>query len=771
MNETLVDRLASALDSALDFDPNVVAAPIALLWPDEAGQWDAAVAELRKHRRIVRYGAFDAGLHQGPAYWLRCVIAGTVAVDGLTEGVPIIYLPGISRDTMRALVSVAPELAPLGAVQHRCQWFSHPNSKDWTVRSLLSNKERGLNLNIAGDPATAGALVASLRPLLAQPVSQLESRHVDANFLNNLLSPDSVRSLLNWLDDPSGMRNGLNAQEWAAFAQQCNHDFGFDPSVEGEIEGARRLGEGDGKWAEAWRRFRENPVDYPALPDRLREAETELFPKNPGAWPARSAADEDELRAALTALEDLSPQAARDSTLKLEEAHKARRGYVWADLGWTPLALALEHLAKAARITSEGLPESTVETIVGWYGLNGWRTDQAVIAALNEADSKADLAAVESAVTSFYRPWLDAAAKALQAAIGPTANAGTYVASRAPKPVVGEVVVFIDGLRLDVAHLLVDRLAGAGLEATLQTGLAALPTVTQTSKPALVPIDQTLLGAGSGLDAQRAPHGPSADVKVLRSLMSEAEIQVLLGTDEVGDASGRAWTETGEIDRRGHELGVRLAHEVDDQVQRIATRIEELLDAGWTTVTVVTDHGWLLVPGGLPKNEDLPVTVTEVKKGRCARIKDGASVSVPTVPWHWDSDVRIAVAPGISCFEANKDYEHGGVSPQECVVPRLTVTRGAGPTVGAAITTMKWGGLALSVEFTDLPDGATIDLRSAAGDATTSIADGARSTGGDGKERLLVGDDDLEGESAHLVVVGADGSLLLQRETIVGQNR
>ena len=46
----------------------------------------------------------------------------------------------------------------------------------------------------------------------------------------------------------------------------------------------------------------------------------------------------------------------------------------------------------------------------------------------------------------------------------------------------------------------------------------------------------------------------------------------------------------------------------------------------------------------------------------------------PTVPWFWDPDVRIALAPGATCFEANKEYEHGGVSPQECIVPRLTVT-------------------------------------------------------------------------------------------------
>ena len=96
--------------------------------------------------------------------------------------------------------------------------------------------------------------------------------------------------------------------------------------------------------------------------------------------------------------------------------------------------------------------------------------------------------------------------------------------------------------------------------------------------------------------------------------MTEAGVQVL-GPDELGDPTATAWTEAGEIDQRGHDLGLRLAHEIDDQVERIARRIRELLDAGWQTVTIVTDHGWLLLPGGLPKNEGLPVAATAHEEG------------------------------------------------------------------------------------------------------------------------------------------------------------
>jgi hypothetical protein len=186
----------------------------------------------------------------------------------------------------------------------------------------------------------------------------------------------------------------------------------------------------------------------------------------------------------------------------------------------------------------------------------------------------------------------------------------------------------------------------------------------------------------------------------------------------------------------------------------------------------VTDHGWLLLPSGLPKNEGLPVAAAVAKKGRCARVKDGASVDVPTVPWHWDKDVRIAIASGISCFEANQTYEHGGVSPQECVVPRLNITiASATPATRAEITSIKWRGLTLVVQFGDLPDGTKVDLRRYAGDAGSSVADLARVTGGTGKVILLVDDEDLEGERVQLVVVANDGTVLLQRETTVAQNR
>ncbi|MEL7209708.1 MAG: BREX-1 system phosphatase PglZ type B, partial [Actinomycetota bacterium] len=359
---------------------------------------------------------------------------------------------------------------------------------------MLSNKERGLGLSVASDSETANALVASLPELAGQHWSRLEAKYIDGDFLNSLLNPDPVRSLLDWLDDPTEMRSSLSDGAWSAFVQQCKSDFGFDPAKDGEIEGARRLGAGDGQWANAWHRFCEHPAEFPGIPDRLRQAQpTELLPPNPGSWPGLAADEEEKLRQALEGLAKETPEDARSRLLKLEDAHRVRRGYVWADLAWTPLVLALEHLAELARLTSAGPAGETVQAIADWYASSGWKADWAVLAALDEVDRQSDMAAVETAVAAVYKPWADTCARSLQTAVGPMANAATYVPSSPPDLKDGEVVVFVDGLRLDVANRLNERLAGSGLESDLSTGLAALPTVTQTSKPALAPVDQALL--------------------------------------------------------------------------------------------------------------------------------------------------------------------------------------------------------------------------------------------------------------------------------------
>lgn len=772
MTETVLDGVVRCLRAALDaFDPNVRVPPVALLWTDEGAQWAPMITRIAERLPVVSLGTYELETRRGPAYWLRCVVARTIDV-GLPEGPVILYLPGVSRSELRAADTCPPELAPIAELQYRSQWFSRPNNRDWTVRALLTSRERGLGLRIADDAATSRALPLALDRLLDEPVDRLAKQMIDEDFLLGLVNEDVVGALLRWLDDPQGFQTHADVRQWTAFVQQCRSEFRFDPSTDGEITAARKLGTRRDQWARVWRRFVEMPHRYPRIAHQLRRGRPDvLIVENVDAWPQENEQGEDQLRNRMRDFSVLTSEGARKEIAALDGDHGWRRGTVWAELGQAPLALALEQLVTLAEVTARPLDGADLAALVDDYTGRGWRADDAVLRALAAVRSNADRRAVSAACAALYRKWLDDGARSLQKMVGPMTNAHTYVPGPPARTKPGVITVFVDGLRLDVARRLEDRLARAGLDVAATISLAALPTVTETAKAALIPLRQASLGPGPDLHPANVVTGTKASVQVLRGLMADNSVQVV-GPIEVGDPSGTAWTETGEIDHRGHDVGVRLVEFLDEEVDRLAYRIRELLDAGWGLVDIVTDHGWVLLPGGMEKVE-LPAATTDIKKGRCARLKDGAAVDVPTVPWFWNPGVRIALAPGGTCFEANKEYEHGGVSPQECFVPRLTVRAGepALDAVAPEFTKVKWLGLQCRVEFTGVTEKVTVDLRGLPAEPASSIAEQAKETSTAGKVSLFVREEEHEGECAHLVLVSPNGRLLAQREVIVGRNR
>jgi hypothetical protein len=773
MSETLLDQIEARLRDAATFNPNAETAPVAILWPDPDGQFRVVIDALRAALPVLTLGDLDESTRTGPAYWLRCAIAGTIELPGLS-GTPIVYLPGVARSDLRAVESCPRALAPIAELQYRGNWFAHHNGKDWTVRALLGSSERGLGLDVAEDSATNDSLKGALAELLAVPVRRLNQR-IDAEFLQRLLNPDPAAKLLEWLDDPIRFREANAGPQWDAFVGLCRTEFGFDPAADGELSGGRLLGLREGSWSGVWQRFAAEPERFPGIEDRLRKGrpggQMSIFEEGSlevdEGWPQDNEKAEKVLGAALEGLADSAPGEARAAILRLEAEHRNRRNWVWARLDRAPLAFAIEHLARLAELTTAS-PASTVEELQNAYAESGWRADDAFLAALAGVEQREKRAQVAAAGLAVYRPWLDLHARALQEAIGPQVNAGTYPVGPEASTDTGTVTVFVDGFRLDLAHRLIARLGGLVTE--VSTTLAALPTVTDTAKPVLTPVPPDALSPGKDLGPVRASSSAKASISVLRGFMGERGGQILEAA-EMGDPSSWAWTEALAIDSRGHNFGLGLVDDLDRELDDLAKRIRLLLEAGWTRVEVVTDHGWLLIPGGMER-VDLPASTVELKKGRCARLKDGADVSVPTVPWHWDPGVRIALAPGISCFEANKEYEHGGVSLQECVVPRVAVTAGVADvrTGGAAITKVKWLGLMCRVEYENVAPGATVDIRALPADSTTSVGATTKETTTSGKQSLHIEDEDLQGETAYLVIVGSDGRILAQRDVTIGVN-
>src|SRR4030042_6101630 len=134
---------------------------------------------------------------------------------------------------------------------------------------------------------------------------------------------------------------------------------------------------------------------------------------------------------------------------------------------------------------------------------------------------------------------------------------------------------------------------------------ASLPTVTATAKPAASPIAGKLRGGHMKEDfcPELKETGVELATERFRELLSDAGFQ-MLGPVETGEPlaqDARGWTEYGEFDKLGHNLQAKMTALIEDQLDLLLERVQGLLEAGWKLVRVVTDHGWLLAPGGLPK--------------------------------------------------------------------------------------------------------------------------------------------------------------------------
>ena len=125
------------------------------------------------------------------------------------------------------------------------------------------------------------------------------------------------------------------------------------------------------------------------------------------------------------------------------------------------------------------------------------------------------------------------------------------------------------------------------------------------------------------------------------------------------------------------------------------------------------------------------------------------------------------MARGIHCYQDGKEYEHGGLSPQECVVPVLTAA-GRASRATVSIGKVMWRRLRCNIVIEEPAAGVHVDIRTKGGDPSTTLTTGGKEVSAAGEVSLVVEDADREGDPALIVVVGPDGTVLGQTSTIIG---
>jgi hypothetical protein len=753
---TPLDAIEQAFDRAATYNERSRVAPTTILWPDEKEEWTRLLPRLRERfPQLLTLGEYDPEKKSGPAIWLKCMVARTLdAADWPEEDTPILYLPGVSRQDFRAIEQCPEEIKPLAELQYRGVMWNQTNGRDWTVRAFLMSEHGGLGLDVAGDEETLTLLQRTLPELAETPVDRLRGQRLDADRLRSLVADDPVRGLLTWLSRPEEVKNAWPEDRWATFREICRDTYDFDPEKDGPLRAAKLLGFKEGPWATVWQRFMEAPDRYAGVQGKLRKARPsqtgDLFAREP-TWPQDNEALEDELRESFVNLGGMRPDEAAERTRELEEKHSERRQWVWSKLEQAPLAEALKHLRALADAVQSPVGGTTPEAVAESYRGGGWKADKAVLNALNGVREPKDFKAVHAAVNTLYRPWLEDGTEALQAAV---ASDGVPPPPDPPEPESGEVLLFADALRYDVGKKLVERLQFANLEVEMDTHWSALPPVTPTSKPAVSPIAGDISRESTPDEFQPEIDGKTLTIRRFRNRMEEAGHQII-DSDETGDPTGTAWTEIGTLDKYGHNEEWKLARRIDELLTEIVARIRQLLSAGWSKVRVVTDHGWLLVPGELPK-EELSHYLAETRWGRCATLKETSETTHLTVGWHWNPNVRIAMAPDMRVHRKGLGYAHGGISVQECLVPRITVGKTGTGQPDAQISSVEWVRLRCRIQVGNPSEGLQADLRTRPNDPGTSVTTRPKAVKEDGTVSIPVPSPEHKGTEVTAVLLDGD---------------
>jgi hypothetical protein len=778
----LIEHLVKILCDAATFNPEVQVTPSCILWPDKDRQWEAIIPRLQNElEELLVLGDYSPESRVGPAIWLRCVIAGKAPDVSLPANrVPVFYLPGISRQDLRAIEDCPDHLKPLAELQYRGVIWSQANNKDWTITAFLKSDQGGMGLDVAQDNDAKNAMQLALYRLLDEDLELLKGRRLDNNYFNTMLTGgDPVRDLLQWLDLGDAFQTARGTNEWKAFVEVCKSQLAFNPQADGLLAGVSKLATREGPWHSVWERYSEAPKRYPNIPNRIRQRKPPdlgIF-DNPAeklsGWPQWNDEQEKALQHDLLALSHMPAHEARKRVLELEKAHALRRNLVWAELGEAPLALAVKHLAVVAEVSNKALAAGTIADLQAGYATQGWRADDAVLSALACVDKATEVDAVTTVVRATYLPWIEESARYLQKLVdGSSYPGGTIKSAKSFAAPKGECVLFVDGLRFDAARRLSTAMEARGCQIAETMSWTALPSVTATGKAAASPVRALISGADDCDDFEPCVAGTGQSLKGgyhLKKLLNDNHWKVLDRTDN-GDGQGNAWCEFGDIDSEGHARGWKLAKHLDSLVGEIADRIAALMAAGWNSVRVVTDHGWLLMPGKLPTIQ-MPKDLTDNRWGRCASIKPGASTSERLYPWFWNPNQQFALADGVSCYGKSVDYNHGGLSLQECLTLDIVVTQG-GYTSGkqvAEVTDVAWRGQRCTVGVVGQFANLSLDIRTQAGDPASSVVVSAKMLKENGTASVVVENEELQGSEAFLVLLSPSGDLVAEANTVIGK--
>lgn len=772
MLDRISDKVIHSLKSTAQHNSSLMERPEVILWPDPEEVWKEVVPILQNDLpQLLTYGQYSPEKKSGPAIWIKCMVAKLLPeANWGADETPIIYLPGISKADLRKVETAVFDLQPLLEYQYTGSLFLQENGKEWTVLAFVENTQQGLGIRVQKDSNTKLALKKALPTIFSQPDPFQNKTFIDAGFLNALVFPEINESILQWINKGDEFLESMDASKQAVFKELCKNQFDFDPNFKNIKEITQKLGSQSGNWKTVWQLYSNNPKKYANVEERLRHAKpydlgSGMFALPPDSWPQVNEDEEESLYKSLKSLSKKDVPLAALELGKLELLHQKRRSWIWADLDKTPLALAIGYLSKLAEKTQVSFGNFTLDELKYYYENEGFEVDQLMRKSLQSVKTKRDLEAVTLIITLFYKPWLESITIRFQKLI--QENSGIFTDQQTHEES-EDFVLFVDAFRFELAKEFELMLAqkSPGIKVSLESTWSAIPSLTPTAKAKVSPI-ASAISVNSECREFRPQLKNTKDLSTsaFRETLKTKGFEYIAKVSDI-QLDQRYWMEIGDIDTKGHQEQSGLVKRVDELFELVLETVEGIFEKGYRRIKIVTDHGWLLLPGGLPKTQ-INADLAETRWGRCALMKDGAVTTLLHLPWRWNPSTYIAYAPGISFFKMNEEYAHGGISIHECLIPEIILENQSQPKKIASIKMVKWTNLSCNVEVENSQDGFYLDIRTKALDESTTIVISKKNGVTENKGRVMV-TEDAEGKAATILLLDSNGVIIEKRLTTVG---
>jgi hypothetical protein len=352
--------------------------------------------------------------------------------------------------------------------------------------------------------------------------------------------------------------------------------------------------------------------------------------------------------------------------------------------------------------------------MLSWYADKGWQVDRAhrrVELARTELGVFGELEEALTAARTAYDRWLDGLLTRFTSGltdgaldVGELMRQGeTHDRFVAATTSARTAYVWVDALRYELGVELRDALrAVADQEPAIHAAVAAAPTITPVGMADLLPGAASTLRVGldgdritvtvggtevnnvaDRRDLLRVRHGAIADLdlndaaqkgeKALARAIGDARL-VLLRSQEV-DAAGESGL-----------LSAAWSH-FETVINLLASVTARLAQVGIERVVISADHGFIALGQdvGSQRVVDPPTGATGALKRRAFVGRGGvpspATVRVPLAECGVNSNLDLIVPRGLAVFRAGggRQFFHGGLSPQELIVPVIVVQLAKAP--------------------------------------------------------------------------------------------